>query len=239
MTKLAGTELNNAWFYLGFYGTNSTTTVDTFGATFWSNWHNDRYFGNNLFQWSGLCLSKVEVLNGRYSFLLVLSPILREAPCTLQRRYAIPSPDDECHRRISSKIIQKWKLERQYLFEELFDIQTSTAPLLISLLCIGDKGLLQPLSLAQPMLWDRLRTLSKSIMQQTKNWATYFKKISSMRWKMSFLVSKCLNSRDVAFWFEVMVPVDWQFGVLLDLEKRTLDNEVFFSFLRSHTYATR
>jgi hypothetical protein len=70
------------------------------------------------------------------------------------------------------------------------------------------------------------------------NSADYLKK--KFKLEVQDVVSRLqeLNSRDVAFRFEVGVPVECAFGALFLLEKRALDDEDFF-LLQSHTYATR
>jgi hypothetical protein len=70
------------------------------------------------------------------------------------------------------------------------------------------------------------------------NSADYLKK--KFKLEVQDVVSRLqeLNSRDVAFRFEVGVPVECAFGALLLLEKRALDDEDFF-LLQSRTYATR
>lgn len=73
-------------------------------------------------------------------------------------------------------------------------------------------------------------------MQQTKNSATYFKK--KFKYEAEDVVSGLQELNSLAFWFEVVVHVECEFRALLHLEKRTLDDEVF-SFVLSHTYATR
>jgi hypothetical protein len=240
MKKLAGTELDNAWFYLGVYGTKSRTTVES---------------SLQLFQQ----IDKIMIDIDRQQFVSM------EVDLAVRRWEHSTEPGLlTCAK---SKSFEKhdvpYKRGTQYhllMTNDIGGYQANHSEMKAGA-ATSVRGAIRHINfyctaVNQLVMDRRQRTFSgafsssayvlrsiEDIVQDyyagnRMNSAAYLKK--KFKHEVEDVVARLqeLNSRDVAFRFEVGVPVECAFGALLILEKRALDDEDFF-LLRSRSYATR